>query len=80
MAGRGRSLPKFDSTGWLALGVLVSAAVFALNLWAFLAGTGLAFLPFRLGQVLGMAVALVLGLHCVDMMMYYRRHGRLMRD
>ncbi len=73
----GKGLPKFDSTGWLLAGAFFSLLVFSLALWAMISGQDRAFLPFRLGQLLSMAVALALGIHCLDMIGYYRRHGRL---
>jgi hypothetical protein len=77
---RSRGLPKFDSTIWLVIGIIFSAVVFGDNLWSLIADWGSAFLPFQLGRILGLILGLSLGIHCIDMMGYYRKHGRLGTD
>jgi hypothetical protein len=75
--GKRKGLPKFDATGWLGTGIIVCLALFGLDLWALIAGWHDAFIPYQLGKILGMAIALALGIHCADMIGYYRKHGRL---
>jgi hypothetical protein len=72
-----RKLTKFDSTPWLSLGIAVCLALFALDLWALLIQIQQPFVPVLLSEILGMAIALALGVHCADMIGYYRKHGRL---
>lgn len=79
-AAGGQSLPKFDSTVGLVIGIIFCALVFGDNLWSLIAGWHDAFLPFQLGRILGLLLGLGLGIHCVDMMGYYRKHGRLGTD
>jgi hypothetical protein len=72
-------LPKFDSTPWLVLGAVLSFLLTALNVWALIGQWHDAFLPYQLGKLLGAAVGIALGVHCLDMIGYYRKHGRLKR-
>jgi uncharacterized membrane protein (UPF0136 family) len=75
-AGKSR-LPKFDSTPWLSTGIAASLVLFGLNLWALITQISRAFIPYQLSEILGMAIALALGIHCGDMIGYYRKHGKL---
>jgi hypothetical protein len=77
---RGKSLPKFDSNVGLFIGIVFCALVFGDNLWSLIADWHSAFLPFQLARILGLLLGLGLGIHCVDMMGYYRKHGRLGTD
>jgi len=74
---RRSGLPKFDSVGWLSAGIFFSLTMFGINLWALLAKWQDSFFPFQISKLLGMAVGLVLAIHCVDMVFYYKKHGPL---
>ncbi len=69
-------LPKFDSSGSLIFGALISLALFVLNLVSLLAGWHDSFFPFQLARLLGMAVGVALGIHCIDMIGYYAKRRR----
>ena len=71
---RRRSLPKFDTPGWLGAGILFSALLFGLDLQMEVASLHKPFLASQLGNILGMLVSLVLGIHCIDMMLYHKRN------
>jgi len=75
-AGKHR-LTKFDSTPWLSTGIAASLVLFGLNLWALITQLSKAFIPYQLSEILGMAISLALGIHCADMIGYYRKHGKL---
>ena len=77
---RKRWLPKFDSVPWLSLGIACSFFLVFLNVWALIDLWQAPFLPFQLTKILGIAIGLILGIHCVDMIGYYRKHGRLKKD
>jgi hypothetical protein len=72
-----RRLTKFDSTPWLSTGIAASLLLFGLDLWALLTQISKAFVPYQVSEILGMAIALALGIHCGDMIGYYRKHGKL---
>ncbi len=74
---RNRGLPKFDTASGLVLGILFGLVLFVDNLWSLISGWGQAFFPFQLGKILGVAVGLGLAVHCIDMIGYYRKNGRL---
>ena len=74
-----KGLPKFDSTPWLCVGAVFSFLLSGLNLWALIGQWHDAFLPYQLGKLLGLAIGIILGIHCLDMIRYYRKHGRLKR-
>jgi hypothetical protein len=74
VSSRSGGLPKFNTTGWLSVGILFSLALFADSLWAAVAGWDGAFFPFQFAFILGMIVGLGLGVHCVDMIFYHRKH------
>jgi len=78
----GRGLPKFDSPGWLITGIAFSLLLSGINLWALLAQKTASFLPFRLGNILGMLIGIVLAAHCADMIFYHRkkRKGNSRKD
>ncbi len=73
-------LPKFDSSGSLIFGAVISLLLFVLNLVSIVIGRHDSFFPFQLTRVLGMAVGIALGIHCLDMKSFYakrpRREGR----
>jgi|WetSurMetagenome_2_1015567.scaffolds.fasta_scaffold304847_1 hypothetical protein len=69
-----KTLPKFDTPGWLSLGALFSLVLVGCNLWSAIARWHEPFFPFGLGEILGMIVGLVLGIHCIDMIAYHRRN------
>jgi hypothetical protein len=69
-----KGLPKFDTAGWLSTGVLFSLVLVADNIWSLAAGWNSSFFPSKFGEILGIAVGLGLGIHCVDMIVYHRRH------
>ena len=72
-----RGLPKFDSAGWLSIGIIFGTLMFGMNLWALIIRWNDTFIPFQIVKLLGIAVGLVLAIHCVDMIAYYRKHGPL---
>ena len=72
-----RGLPKFDSVPALCIGTAFSLLLTALNIWALAARWHDAFLPYQLAKLLGAAFGLALAVHCIDMMAYYNKHGRL---
>jgi hypothetical protein len=74
-----KCLPKFDSVPALGIGTAFSLLLIALNLWALAARWHDAFFPYQLAKLLGAAFGLALAVHCVDMMAYYKKHGRLKR-
>ena len=69
-------LPKFDTTGWLSVGIFFSMVIFGLSLWSELAALQESFIPHQLGKILSMGVGLGLGIHCVDMIVYHRKNRR----
>lgn len=71
-----RGLPKFDSPGWLMTGILFSLLLSGINLWALLAQKTASFLPFRLGNILGILIGIVLAVHCTDMIIYRRKNQK----
>lgn len=71
-----RGLPKFDSPGWLTAGAVFSFLLFGLNLWALLAQESASFLPFRLGNILGMLIGIVLAVHCADLLFHHRKNRK----
>jgi hypothetical protein len=75
--GRRSGLPKFDTAGWLSAGIFFNLAMFGINLWALIVKWHELFFPFQAGKLLGMAVGLALAIHCVDMVVYYKKHGPL---
>lgn len=72
-----RRLTKFDSTGWLGAGILLSVALLVINLWAIIAQWHAPFFPFQIGKFLGVGWGMIMTIHCIDMIFYYRKHGRL---
>jgi hypothetical protein len=74
---RRNGLPKFDSTVWLSVGIFFSLVMSGVNLWALVLGWQDSFFPFQVSKLLGMAVGLVLAIHCIDMVVYYKKHGPL---
>jgi divalent metal cation (Fe/Co/Zn/Cd) transporter len=74
---RRSGLPKFDSTGWLSAGIFFSLAMFGINLWALISKWQDFFFPFQISKLLGMAVGLVLAIHCVDVLFHYKKNNRL---
>jgi hypothetical protein len=77
---RTKGLPKFDSNIWLVFGILFSAVAFGDNLWSIVTNWNAAFFPFQLGKILGLLLGLGVAVHCLDMIGYYRKHGRLGTD
>ncbi len=82
-----RSLPKFDTPGWLGAGIAFSALLFGLDLRMEIVNRHKPFLGSQLGNILGMLISLVLGIHCIDIMLYHKRNrswgkmaGRASRD
>ncbi len=73
-------LPKFDSSGSLIFGTVFSLLLSVLNLMALVEAWRESFIPFQAAKILGMIVGVVLAVHCVDMMGYYRKYGRLRKD
>ncbi len=69
-------LPKFDSARSLILGAAISALLFVLNLLALVLRWDDPIWPSQVAKLLGMAVGVVLGVHCLDMIRYYRKNGR----
>ena len=69
-----KGLPKFDTAGWLSIGIIFSLVLVADNLWSLTAGGNGALFPDKFGEILGIAVGLGLGIHCADMIAYHRRH------
>ena len=76
---KSQGLPKFDSTLWLCVGATCSFLLTGLNLWALIGQWHNTFFPYQLCKMLGMVIGIVLGIHCLDMIRYYRKHGRLKR-
>jgi hypothetical protein len=76
---KSKGLPKFDSTPWLGSGAVLSFLLTGLNVWALIGQWNDAFIPYQLGKLLGAIIGMVLGIHCLDMIRYYRKHGRLKR-
>ena len=72
--GKGHGLPKFDTTGWLSVGIVFSAILFGDSLWSLLSAWRQAFFPFQFGKLLGIGVGLGLAIHCVDMIFYHRKN------
>ncbi len=70
----GKGLPKFDTAGWLSTGIIFSLVLVGVNIWSLVVGWKEAFFPSKFGEILGIAVGLGLGIHCVDMIAYHRRH------
>ena len=73
---RRKGLPKFDSTGWLSIGILFSLALFGNSMWAAIEHKDLQFFPFRFGEILGVIIGLGLAIHCVDMIFYHKKNKR----
>jgi hypothetical protein len=69
-----KSLPKFDTAGWLSIGILFSLVLFSSDLWSAIARWNEPFFPFGLGEILGMLIGLGLGIHCIDMVVYHRKN------
>ncbi len=69
-------LPKFDSSGSLIFGAVISLLLFVLNLLSIVIGRHDSFFPFQLTRLLGMAVGIALGIHCLDMKGYYAKRPR----
>ncbi len=69
-------LPKFDSSGSLIFGALISVALLGLNLVSLFVGWHDSFFPFQVTRLLGIAVGIALGIHCIDMIGYYARRRR----
>ncbi len=69
-------LPKFDSSGSLIFGAVISLLLFVLNLVSIVIGRHDSFFPFQLTRLLGMAVGIALGIHCLDMKGYYAKRPR----
>jgi len=65
-------LPKFDTSGWLSLGMLFGIILAALDLWSFVSAGHNAFLPYKLANILGILIGLSLSVHCIDMMLYHK--------
>ncbi len=76
-AGNRRGLPKFDTTAWLCVGIVASAALFAGNLWSAIARWHEPLFPFKLGKIASMVIGIGLTIHCVDMIVYHRRRRSL---
>ncbi len=72
-----KGLPKFDSVGWLSAGIFFSLAISGINIWALVSGWTDSFFPFQISKLLGIAVGIVLAIHCVDMVVYYKKYGSL---
>jgi hypothetical protein len=73
-------LPKFDSTPWLSLGALCSLFLLVDSIWALVIGWHDAFFPYQILKIFGIGFAVALGVHAVDMIFYYRKHGPLKRE
>jgi hypothetical protein len=72
-----RKLPKFDSTPWLVFGITFSFLLSGLNFWSLIGQRHDPFFPYQLVKLLGIMLGLILGIHCIDMIGYYRKNGRL---
>lgn len=72
---KSKGLPKFETTGWLSIGIFFSLLLFIVSLWSMLSLFGEPFFPTKFGDILGMIVGLGLGIHCVDMIAYHRKYG-----
>jgi hypothetical protein len=70
-------LPKFDTIGWLSIGIFFSLLLFIVCLWSALSLFGEPFFPSKFGDIMGMIVGLGLGIHCVDMIAYHRKNNYL---
>jgi hypothetical protein len=69
-----KGLPKFDTFGWLSTGIIFSLVLVADNVWSLASGWNGAFFPSKFGAIMGIAMGLGLGVHCVDMIAYHRRN------
>ncbi len=74
---RKNQLTKFDSTFWLCVGIVISLLLISFNIWSIIVDVHDSFVPIQVGRILGIAVGFVLGIHCFDMIGYYRKNGRL---
>ena len=79
-SGRTKGLPKFDSNRALVFGIFFGVMVFAVNLWSLIELWNADFFPDQLANILGIVLGIGLAIHSVDMMGYYRKHGRLGTD
>jgi len=77
---KGGGLPKFDSTPWLCLGAALSFLLTGLDIWALVAQWHIQFILYQLSKLLSGLIGIVLGIHCLDMIGYYRKHGRLKKQ
>ena len=69
-----KGLPKFETSGWLSVGIFFSLLLFIFSLWDIFSGRNELFFPSQLGNILGIIVGLGLGIHCVDMIIYHRNN------
>jgi hypothetical protein len=70
---KSKGLPKFDTAGWLSVGIFFSLLLVVFSLASILSREDQPFFPFILSNVLGIVLGLGLGFHCVDMIFYHRR-------
>lgn len=73
-------LPKFDSTPWLSLGIICSIVLLVASIWALVDRWHDPFFPYQILKIFGVCIGIALGVHCADMIIYYRKHGPLKKD
>jgi hypothetical protein len=71
---KSKGLPKFETTGWLSIGIFFSLLLFIFSLWSMLSLFEEPFFPAKFGDILGIIVGLGLGIHCIDMIAYHRKY------
>jgi hypothetical protein len=70
---KSKGLPKFDTTGWLSVGIFFSLMLVIFSLASILSGQSQRFFPFVFSNILGMVLGFGLGIHCIDMIVYHRK-------